>query len=62
MARLRKHDPEEAALSERMTLIPTDHSGCPHERAHYDRFWREAVIGIYFDLSSISMAVELVVF
>jgi hypothetical protein len=26
------------------------------------RFWREAVISIYFDLSSIGRAVELVVF
>jgi hypothetical protein len=27
-----------------------------------DHFWREAVISIYFDLSSIGRAVELVVF
>ena len=25
-----------------MTLVPTDHSGFPHERAHYDRFWRKS--------------------
>jgi len=30
-----------------MTLVPTDHSGFPHERAHYDRFWREAVVRRY---------------
>jgi hypothetical protein len=46
MARPRKHDPGESALSERMTLVPTDHSGFPHERAHYDRFWRKAVFEV----------------
>ena len=43
MARPRKHDPGESALSERMTLVPTDHSGFPHEGAHYDR--REGDVG-----------------
>ena len=32
--------PSASLYSERMTLVPTDHSGFPHERAHYDRFWR----------------------
>ena len=36
--------PSASLYSERMTLVPTDHSGFPHERAHYDRFWRKAVV------------------
>jgi hypothetical protein len=30
----------------RHTLGPTDHSGFPHERAHYDRFWRKTAVAI----------------
>ena len=37
--------PSASLYSERMTLVPTDHSGFPHERAHYDRFWRKRTFG-----------------
>jgi hypothetical protein len=34
-----------------MTLVPTDHSGFPHERAHYDRFWRKTVVDLLTGIS-----------